>query len=444
MKDEQLTEIALAHGFGPAMLARGDSAVAGNPDQFLPMLRAVAQATAVACQPALSKPIDMLLFCPKCGSQHIDAPEPEKLEPFDSGADIEYIRTPAWTNPPHLSHKCAACRCVWRPADVATNGVASIETKGKADTWLAGPRNHSAQSDNALTFELLDTLQVLVKHFTKTPSTLADSQARGKAHQVIAKAYAQIGYAGPTDPTPVQSEESADAKVPNLAVWYGSMPESNGKSNWTAILHNGDIASGITLDRSEYPDRVRYEADRARWLIGELADEPFILDYDADKHSGYTAPQAAQTGAVATEARLFAQPAIHERPDEAKYFARRLRDMAKTSRSLAKYIFSDEYEPDDKQDTADGLQQDASIYDQCANLIDALSARAPEADLVLTHNRQPDNIGAWKLGDACHKAGHAASGDYIDRGLALLKELQAKGYGVVALTEPQPESGGKA
>jgi hypothetical protein len=75
-----------------------------------------------------------------------------------------------------------------------------------------------------------------------------------------------------------------------LAVWYGSMPESNGKSNWTAILHNGDIASGITLDRSEYPDRVRYEADRARWLIGELAEEPFILDYDADKHSGYTAP----------------------------------------------------------------------------------------------------------------------------------------------------------
>lgn len=77
----------------------------------------------------------------------------------------------------------------------------------------------------------------------------------------------------------------------NLAVWYGPMPESNGKTNWTAILHNGDIASGMTLDRSEYPDRVRYEADRARWLIGELAEEPWILDYDADKHSGYVAPQ---------------------------------------------------------------------------------------------------------------------------------------------------------
>jgi hypothetical protein len=77
---------------------------------------------------------------------------------------------------------------------------------------------------------------------------------------------------------------------PKLAVWYGSMPETNGKTNWTAILYRGDIATGITLDRSEYPDRVRYEADRARWLIGELPEQPFILDYDADKHSGYVPP----------------------------------------------------------------------------------------------------------------------------------------------------------
>ncbi|WP_250489940.1 hypothetical protein [Caballeronia sp. INML2] len=84
----------------------------------------------------------------------------------------------------------------------------------------------------------------------------------------------------------------SDEPVAKLAVWYGSMPESNGKSNWTAILHNGDISRGITLDRSEYPDRVRYEADRVRWLIGELDKEPWILDYDADKHSGYAAPPA--------------------------------------------------------------------------------------------------------------------------------------------------------
>jgi hypothetical protein len=76
-----------------------------------------------------------------------------------------------------------------------------------------------------------------------------------------------------------------------LSVWYGKLPESNGKSNWTAILHRkgespvfGDY---MTIDCSEYPDRVRYEADRMRYLIGEIVEEPFILDYDANLHSGY-------------------------------------------------------------------------------------------------------------------------------------------------------------
>jgi hypothetical protein len=87
------------------------------------------------------------------------------------------------------------------------------------------------------------------------------------------------------------------SKPAALTVWYGSMPESNGKTNWTAILHKGDIASGMTIDRSEYPDRVRYAADHVRWLIGELTEEPWILDYDADKHSGYVPPAApAQSG----------------------------------------------------------------------------------------------------------------------------------------------------
>jgi hypothetical protein len=79
----------------------------------------------------------------------------------------------------------------------------------------------------------------------------------------------------------------ADSRTPSLAVWYGAMPESNGKSNWTAILYrksDGPFGGAhVTIDRSEYPDRVRYEADRVRFLIGELEKEPFILDYDADK-----------------------------------------------------------------------------------------------------------------------------------------------------------------
>ena len=74
-----------------------------------------------------------------------------------------------------------------------------------------------------------------------------------------------------------------------LTVWYGSMPESNGKENWTAILHRKGEGKldGITIDRSEYPGRVLYAADRARYLIGEKQDRPHILSYDSDKRSNY-------------------------------------------------------------------------------------------------------------------------------------------------------------
>jgi hypothetical protein len=81
--------------------------------------------------------------------------------------------------------------------------------------------------------------------------------------------------------------------VPPLAVWYGEMPESNGRRNWTASLHRRDGCihlDGFCFARSEYPDRVRYEADRMRWIIGDLADKPDILAYDADLHSGYASP----------------------------------------------------------------------------------------------------------------------------------------------------------
>lgn len=85
------------------------------------------------------------------------------------------------------------------------------------------------------------------------------------------------------------------AQQPELAVWYGSMPESNGKTNWTAILHRkgeGKCFDGFTIDRSEYPGRVRYAADRVRYLIGEIPERPHLLDYDGDEHSGYAAPPA--------------------------------------------------------------------------------------------------------------------------------------------------------
>ncbi len=62
-------------------------------------------------------PTDMLLFCPKCHAQHVDAPEGD------------------WTNPPHKSHLCHGCGAIWRPCDRPTNGVERITSMGSADTW---------------------------------------------------------------------------------------------------------------------------------------------------------------------------------------------------------------------------------------------------------------------------------------------------------------------
>lgn len=78
---------------------------------------AARQAQARAAQDA--KPIDMIIHCPACGVQHIDAPEPES----------------DWHNPPHRSHECHGCGRIWRVADVPTNGVRTLSTAGKSDNW---------------------------------------------------------------------------------------------------------------------------------------------------------------------------------------------------------------------------------------------------------------------------------------------------------------------
>lgn len=75
----------------------------------------------------LRAPIDMVLHCPNCGLQHIDAP----------GMNSEFDDH-TWDNPPHRSHLCHRCGHIWRPADVATNGVAAVKTRGKNDSLVKG------------------------------------------------------------------------------------------------------------------------------------------------------------------------------------------------------------------------------------------------------------------------------------------------------------------
>ena len=90
-------------------------------------------------------PIDMVLYCPKCGEQHIDEPDPHDHTHVASDG-----RESRWENPPHKSHLCHHCGYQWRPADVPTNGVAAVKTKGKNDSPLVHPlRSIFAENDTA-------------------------------------------------------------------------------------------------------------------------------------------------------------------------------------------------------------------------------------------------------------------------------------------------------
>ena len=91
-------------------------------------LEVIAAAEFVVAQP---EPINMLLFCPACHRQHVDAPN----DLMD------------WHNPPHRSHLCAYCNLVWRPADVCTNGVEATETRGKNDTYSGFPHTSTSTSN---------------------------------------------------------------------------------------------------------------------------------------------------------------------------------------------------------------------------------------------------------------------------------------------------------
>lgn len=82
-------------------------------------------------------PVDMVLHCPACGLQHIDAPDPWVAKYGEELCKAKGFSL--WTNPPHKSHLCRGCGHVWRPADVATAGVKAVSTKGKEDGPIKEP-----------------------------------------------------------------------------------------------------------------------------------------------------------------------------------------------------------------------------------------------------------------------------------------------------------------
>lgn len=94
-------------------------------------------------------PIDMVLHCPACGLQHIDRDEGQHMTPHGDAT--------VWRNPPHHSHLCHGCGHIWRPADVPTNGVAAVKTRGQNDSPIVQPRR-AARFDSVTVDKIMNLI----------------------------------------------------------------------------------------------------------------------------------------------------------------------------------------------------------------------------------------------------------------------------------------------
>ena len=138
--------LELIEAYAEARQRQGHSSYNAQTSAALQAVKAaLAAGQAAAAQPDDMgyKSIDMVLHCPKCGMQHIDKDNYEELriEAAELGVDREgdrelerWIEEREWPNPPHRSHLCASCKHIWRPADVCTNGVLAVKTKGQEDS----------------------------------------------------------------------------------------------------------------------------------------------------------------------------------------------------------------------------------------------------------------------------------------------------------------------
>lgn len=133
---------------------------------------ALAAAPQPSSAPAPAEPIDMVLHCPKCGLQHIDEPEPELGPNFDGSGDALL-----WPNPPHRSHLCHGCGHIWRPADVPTNGVKAVKTKGKADSPIAAPAPAQPGQEGEPVLDTAATIASLQKRAAHLEKQLAKARA---------------------------------------------------------------------------------------------------------------------------------------------------------------------------------------------------------------------------------------------------------------------------
>ncbi|WP_439586947.1 hypothetical protein [Hydrogenophaga sp.] len=202
--------------------------------------------------PGADWPIDMVLFCPNCGKQHIDAPEQ-----VNEARPVLYAD--AWTNPAHRSHLCHDCGCIWRPADVPTNGVASVKTKGSADTWPPAARFAALSAPSpalapVVQGEVIKAHMALVLVYAqKLMSTPGDSRVNLAAWQAVensARALATTQAAEQREPQkPLTDAQIEDLRRDTFSTNNPYCPvdsKSMRKAVWAAERAHGIGVKGAT------------------------------------------------------------------------------------------------------------------------------------------------------------------------------------------------------
>lgn len=59
-----------------------------------------------------TRPLPVVITCPECGEEHVDAVDPV------TGID--------WSKRKHHEHQCSVCKYLWTPALIPTVGVKSL------------------------------------------------------------------------------------------------------------------------------------------------------------------------------------------------------------------------------------------------------------------------------------------------------------------------------
>ena len=262
---------------------------------------------ALASLPAAAvptQPIDMVLSCPKCGAQHVDAPE------FRDG----------WFNPPHRSHLCHDCGHVWRPADVPTNGVDAVKTKGKADSPLASPAHAAAPSVLPVAWIRRRDMEVLQNFGALADTSLLTKQAMG---------YDVPLFTSPTGVAAPQSPSYDECKTGNVeSAREGAHLKARGDSTVNTIPVRFDVLHAYAEKHNlDYNDLCRWvrtaiaegstdvskvAMDIAKWFVnGDRPDEWKLkewaerLDRDAitRAYADRSTPEAqrTETGAASPE-----------------------------------------------------------------------------------------------------------------------------------------------